>query len=256
MMNKAILKLDRRLLKEKRKKEFKELQEDNFYKELMNNEKKALIWELNAPPKRSLLEEIGNAITHGVGVLCGIVMLILMLLKSESSLETIASTVYGGCLIIMMLMSTLYHAFKSDSMVKRIFRRFDYSSIYLLIGGTFAPLFLVYLGNQIGIILFIIQWALIIFGISFVCIFGPGRFKWIHFTLYFVLGWSGGIIFAPLWIQNDMSLFLWILGGGLAYTLGMIPFALKNVKAAHFIWHFFVLAGAIIQWVGIYLFVF
>ena len=106
----------------------------------MNNEKKALIWELNAPPKRSVLEEIGNAITHGVGVLCGIVLLILMLLKSESPLEAIASTVYGGCLIIMMLMSTLYHAFKSDSMVKRIFRRFDYSSIYLLIGGTFGTI--------------------------------------------------------------------------------------------------------------------
>ena len=164
MMNKAILKLDQRLLKEKRKKEFKELQEDNFYKELMNNEKKALIWELNAPPKRSLLEEIGNAITHGVGVLCGIVLLILMLLKSESPLEAIASTVYGGCLIIMMLMSTLYHAFKSDSMVKRIFRRFDYSSIYLLIGGTFAPLFLVYLGNQMGIILFIISLGSILLG--------------------------------------------------------------------------------------------
>ncbi len=255
-MNRAVLRLDRKLLKEKKQTDYKQLQKDNFYKELMNNEKKAKIWELNAPPKRSTLEEVGNSITHGIGVAFGVVMLLLMLFKSQTPLEYLASSVYGSCLIIMMLMSCLYHAFASDSVVKRVFRRFDYSSIYLLIGGTFAPLFLVALGNQTGIILFIIQWSLILFGITFVCIFGPGRYKWIHFTLYFVLGWSGAIIFGPTWFKKDLPLLLWILGGGLAYTLGMIPFALKNVKAAHFIWHFFVLAGAIIQWIGIYLFVF
>jgi hemolysin III len=162
-------------------------------------------------------------------------------------------------MLIMMLMSCLYHAWRRGSKVKKLWRRFDYSSIYLLIGGTFAPLLLVnwnqIYGNNIGIILFCIQWTLIIAGITVVCVFGPGRFKWIHFTLYFTIGWSG-LIFIPGWIQNDLSLFWMILAGGLVYTLGMIPFAKKKIVGAHFIWHFFVLAGAIVHFIGILMFIY
>ena len=82
--------------------------------------------------------------------------------------------------------------------------------------------------------------------------FGPGRIKWLHYTLYFVLGWSG-VLFIPYFISDNLPLLFFILGGGVVYTLGMIPFVLKKKKAAHFIWHFFVLFGAIIQWSGIYL---
>ncbi|MBQ5528623.1 MAG: hypothetical protein IIU05_06200, partial [Bacteroidales bacterium] len=79
----------------------------------------------------------------------------------------------------------------------------------------------------------------------------------LHFTLYFVLGWFG-LIYIPFWIsRGDVALFLWILSGGVVYTLGMIPFALlKGKPVAHFIWHFVVLIGAILMWVGIYLNIF
>ncbi len=207
---------------------------------------------LNEPPKRPLLEEIGNAVTHGVGAVLAIVAFVLLLLKSDSALKLTATIVYGFSMFFMMLMSCLYHSFKGGSTVKRIWRRFDYTSIYLLIGGTFAPLYLVYWGNTLGIVLFIIQWVLIITGVTFVCVFGPGRFKWIHYTLYFAIGWSG-LIFIPDFIKNNLILLWFILGGGLVYTLGMIPFAKKSVKSAHFIWHFFVLAGAIVQFIGILL---
>ncbi|MDE5714895.1 MAG: hemolysin III family protein [Anaeroplasmataceae bacterium] len=221
----------------------------------IKKERKERIHLLNEPPKRPVLEEIGNAITHGIGAGLGVVGLVLMLLKSDTPLKVTASIVYGLCMTIMMLMSCLYHSFKKGTMVKHIWRRFDYSSIYLLIGGTFAPIYLVYWGDTLGIVLFIIQWVAIITGITFVCIFGPGRIRWLHYTLYFVIGWSG-LMFIPDFIQNNLSLLWFILGGGIVYTLGMIPFAKKGIKGAHFIWHFFVLCGAIVQYIGILLCIF
>lgn len=216
--------------------------------------RKKKIKELNEPPKLTVGEEVGNAVTHGIGAMLAIAGMVLLLVKSDTNLKVMASCFYGISLFFLMLMSCLYHAFRSGSTVKRLWRRFDYSSIYLLIGGTFAPLYLVYWGNTLGIVLFCVQWFLIVLGITIISIFGPGRFKWIHFSLYFIIGWSA-IIFFPQWIKNDISLFWMILTGGVIYTMGMIPFA-RDKKNDHFKWHFFVLAGAIIHWFAIYLYVY
>lgn len=206
------------------------------------------------PPKRGILEEIGNAVTHGVGSILAIVALILMLNKSDTSTKILSTIIYFLGLFIMFTMSCLYHSFRYGSCVKRIFRRFDYSSIYLLIGATFVPLLLVYIGGTFGTVFFIIQWIIIITGVTLIGVFGPGKLRPLHITLYIVLGWSG-LIIIPQMIKNNIELFYYILGGGLIYTIGIIPFALKK-KAAHFIWHFFVLLGAVVQWVGIFLYVY
>ena len=216
---------------------------------------------LNEAPKRTTLEEIGNAITHGIGAILGIVFLILMVLKATEWRSYTAAIVYGSCFFFQMFFSCMYHAFRHGTRVKRLFRRFDYISIYLQIGGTYAPLYLIYMverqwGFNWGISLFAIQWILIVTGITFIGVFGPGRIRWLHFTMYFAIGWSG-VLFFYNWIINDLPLLFWILGGGIVYTLGMIPFAaLKHKPVAHFIWHFVVLAGAILMWIGIYLYVF
>ncbi len=217
-------------------------------------ERKQELQKLNEPPILTVLEEVGNAITHGVGAVLALAGFILLLLKSDTGMKVMASCFYGISLFILMLMSCLYHSFKSGSKVKRIWRRFDYSSIYLLIGGTFAPLYLVYWGNTLGIVLFCIQWALIVFGIIMLAIFGPGKWKWIHFTLYFTIGWSG-LIMLPDFFHNNIPLLFMILIGGIVYTVGMVPFA-RDKKYDHFIWHFFVLIGALLHWFGIYLFVY
>ena len=208
----------------------------------------------NQPPKRSTLEEIGNSITHGVGAIFGIVALILLLIKSTETIEVVSAVIYGVSLITMMLTSCLYHAFKTGSTVKRIFRRFDYSGIYLLIVGTFTPLFLVYASQPVLKILFVLQGLLMILGITFVSIFGPERIKRLNFIMYFAIGWSG-VLFIPEFIENNIRLLHMILGRRILYTLGMIPFTL-NFKSAHFIWHFFVLCGAIIHFLGIYSYVY
>lgn len=206
----------------------------------------------NMVPKRTVLEEIGNSITHGVGCLLSVLMFILMLLNSNTYFEYISTFVYGISMIILMLMSCLYHAFGCGLRVKRLFRRFDYASIYLLIGGTYAPILLLLTGGVVGQIVFLIQWLVIVTGITFISIFGPGRLKWLHFPLYFIIGF-GSVIFTPIFNGSHNNLLFWILIGGLVYTFGMIPFSIQNSKCSHFIWHFFVLVGCILQWVGIFI---
>ncbi|MBQ9408556.1 MAG: hemolysin III family protein [Clostridia bacterium] len=208
----------------------------------------------NEPPRRSLLEEIGNAVTHGVGALLSLAGLVFLLLKSDTAAKIAAALVYGLCLFVLFSMSCLYHAFRSGSKVKRLWRRFDYISIYLLIGGTFAPLLLVYWGNALGLWLFIAQWAIIVTGVTFVGVFGPGRLKGMHTALFIALGWSG-LIFLPDMVRDDLPLFWTILGGGVLYTVGILPFMLRR-RGAHFLWHIFVLLGALAHWLGIYLFVY
>lgn len=207
---------------------------------------------LNNIPTRTLLEEIGSSITHGVGALLAIVMFLLMFFKSDTNMKLITTFIYGISMIIMMSMSCLYHAFSSKSVVKRVFRRFDYLSIYLLIGGTYAPILLLLVGGITGQIVFLIQWLLIVVGIVFVAVFGPGRLKILHFSLYFCIGW-GGVLFTPLFNGMYNNLLFYLALGGIVYTLGMIPFCIKKSNCAHFIWHFFVLLGCFLQWIGIYL---
>ena len=202
------------------------------------------------PPKRSILEEIGNAITHGVGSILSVVAFILMLCESDTPIKAVSTIIYFFGSFIMFTMSCLYHSFKHGGITKRLFRRFDYSSIYLLIGATFAPILLTFIGGTFGIVFFVIQWSVIVTGISLVCVFGPSRLRFIHIPLYILLGWSA-VMLLPNMFRSSLQLAFWTLGGGVAYTLGIIPFVLKN-KVSHFIWHFFVLFGAILQWIGIY----
>lgn len=205
---------------------------------------------LNEPPRLTVGEEVFNAVSHGIGALAAAAGLTLMLLRSHTPLQVTASCFYGVSLLVMMLMSCLYHAMPAGSGVKRLWRRFDYTSIYLLIGGTFAPIFLVYLGNRLGIALFCAQWAVIAGGIFLISAFGPGRFRPLHFTLYFLLGWSG-LMFLPSFYLHARTLLWYILAGGVVYTMGMIPFA-RNRKYDHCVWHLIVLAAAALHWIGLY----
>ena len=206
------------------------------------------------PPKRPILEEIGNSVTHGVGSVFAIVGLILMLIASESLEERISAIIYFFGLFLMFTMSCLYHAFPHGSTVKRLFRRFDYSGIYLLIGATFTPVLLCYFGDTFGLMFFAIQWVIIAAGISLVGVFGPAKLSYIHIPMYVILGWSALMLLPRMW-ESDFSMAMWILAGGILYTLGIIPFLMKS-KISHFIWHFFVLAGAVAQWIGIYMYIY
>ena len=204
------------------------------------------------PPWRPGLEEIGNAVTHGVGSLLSVLALVLMCLAANTRVEYLGAVICFVGQMLMFTISCLYHSFRHGSAVKRLFRRFDYSSIYFMIGGTFAPILLCYSRSPLAIWFFFIQWALIVTGVTFIGVYGPTRLNWLHFPLYLLLGWCGIMFIPEMLTRGDYLLFSLILGGGVLYSLGVVPFTMKK-RVAHFIWHFFVLAGAIVQWFGIYL---
>lgn len=206
--------------------------------------------KLNEPPRLTVGEEVFNAVSHALGTGLAIAGLVLLLLRSDTPLEIMASCFYGISMVVLMSMSSIYHAMPAGSRVKRLWRRFDYTSIYFLIGGTFAPILLVHYGGRLEIALFCVQWGVILFGVSLLLVFGPGRWRPLHFTLYFLIGWSG-LMFLPDFYLHARALLWYILAGGLVYTLGMIPFA-RNRRYDHCIWHVFVLAAAVLHWVGIY----
>ena len=242
--NKKIIKDDYK----RRRNALKKEHYDRLSGTLVNRKNKQII----NPPLRHGLEEIGNSITHLLGAVFSIVAFLLMIVSADDGYEIMGAVIYFVGLFLMFTASCLYHAFPYGSTVKRLFRRFDYSSIYLLIGATFAPILLSYVGGTLGFSFFIVQWLVIAAGISLVGVFGPTRLRFIHIPLYVILGWCG-IIFLPQMIRNgDISFLLFILGGGVIYSVGIIPFVLKK-RAAHFIWHLFVLAGATVQWIGVWL---
>jgi len=206
------------------------------------------------PPKRSVLEEIGNSVTHGVGALLSIVALILMLVSSSGWVEMLSAYLYFFGLFTMFTVSCLYHSFAHGTAVKRLFRRFDYSCIYLLIGATFAPILLCSVGGVFGLTYFIIQWSVIVIGIAAVATFGPQRYKAFRIFTYLALGWSG-LVLLPELIAGSPAFAWFTVGGGAVYSIGIIPYAMKK-GPSHFIWHFFVLLGAVVQWIGIYLYIY
>ena len=212
--------------------------------------RRELVRERNEPPRLTKEEEIFNAVSHGIGVALAVTSMVLLLSKSDTAYKLMASLFYGISMILMMLMSCVYHAMPTGSRAKRICRRFDYTSIYLLIGGTFAPILLVYLGGVPGVVLFCVQWGIIAAGVTLVLAFGPGRWRGLLFTLYFALGWSG-LAFLPEFYRHAPTLLWFILMGGLVYTTGMIPFA-RQKKYDHCVWHVFVLTAAALHWTGIY----
>lgn len=199
--------------------------------------------------KLSTLEEVGNAITHGAGFIFAVIAFLLMIVKVTTSIEYLSVFIYSFGLMVLFIMSCLYHSFKHDSRVKRLFQRFDHSSIYLLIGGTYTPILLLYLGGVSGWLFFSFIWVSIVIGVILKAT-NPQKYMVVHLFIYVIMGWSG-IVFIPKMLGDNIELFWFILTGGIAYT-GGVWFYIQKFPSSHFVWHFFVIFGAVLQFIGIY----
>lgn len=206
----------------------------------------------------SLKEEIANSITHGVGILFSIVTVTILLVYSiwkKSAISIVAFSVYGFGSISLYVASTLYHSFRSEKL-KRIFRLFDHSSIYLFIAGTYTPIVLLCMKGywRIGILTSV--WLIAILGISFkILTFNKfEKYKKASLAIYIVMGWILVIAIKPMLEMVPMGFFMWLLMGGIVYTVGTIFYSIKKIPYNHAIWHIFVLTGSIIHFLGIFLY--
>jgi len=200
---------------------------------------------------QSLGEEIANSITHGTGVglsIAALVILVVFAAKQSDTWKIVSFSIYGATLITLYLASTLYHAFPQPR-VKRFFRILDHCSIFLLIAGTYTPATIGTLRGPWGWTLFGVIWALAIGGIN-LKIFALGKFKVLSLFIYVFMGWMAMIAVKPMLAVMPSSFLLWMLLGGLCYTLGIGFFVFKKMPYHHSVWHLFVLAGSICHFFG------
>lgn len=198
-------------------------------------------------------EEIFNWVSHTVGGGLGIAALVLMIVfaatGNSAAIDIVGVSIFGATLIILYTISTLYHALTNEK-AKKVFKVLDHCSIYILIAGTFTPICfsLIDIVGYKMIILVSAVWFAAILGIVLYACF-PKKLKALHIALYVVMGWS--IIFlakdfiSGLKTINAMSTLYFLLAGGIAYTVGVIFYAIKKVPYFHSVFHLFVLGGSI-----------
>ena len=203
-----------------------------------------------------VLNEVLNAVTHGIGTLLSIVALVFLIMKgvrSEDTVHLIAYLVYGISMIMLFLASTLYHSF-SFTRYSKVFRYIDHASIYLLIAGTYTPFGLIALAGTAGNILIGVVWSLAAIGLI-LKIFFVGKFNGLSTILYLAMGWLAVFLIKPMYVFMGTNGIILLVLGGLCYSLGTIFYSNKKFGIMHVIWHLFVLAGAAFHYFTILLYV-
>lgn len=199
--------------------------------------------------KYTLGEEIFNSVSHGVGAalsIAGTVVLIVMAAIHTNAWGVVSSSIYGASLIILYTMSTLYHSF-TNKKAKAFFRIMDHNTIFFLIAGTYTPITLYFLGGTVGWVLFSVVWAAAIFGIVMNSI-NLEKARIPSIFCYVAMGWV--IIFAikPLIASMSKVSLIFLVSGGVFYTLGIIFYAIKKIKYFHSVWHLFTIVGSVLHY--------
>lgn len=202
--------------------------------------------------KYTLGEEIFSSVSHGVGAclsIAGTVVLLVFSVIYGNALAVVSSAIYGASLIILYTMSTLYHSFTNEK-VKHFFQIMDHNTIFLLIAGTYTPITLYILGGVIGWILFSVVWVASIIGITLNSI-NMEKAKIPSLICYIATGWV--IIFAikPLIAKVPFISALFLVLGGVIYTVGVVFYVIKKVKYFHPIWHIFTVLGSTFHYFSI-----
>lgn len=200
--------------------------------------------------KYTLGEEITNSITHGIGVIFGITILVLTIIiaaKNKNTAGIVASCIYASSMIIMFLMSCLYHALSPNLKAKKVLRVIDHCDIYAFIAGSYTPFCISLIGGLEGWRLFGIIWSCAILGIIINAI-NIEKFKKLSLALYLIMGWMIIISFNSLYNAIQTPGLILLLTGGIIYTIGAILYVVGHkVRYMHSVFHIFVLAGCILQ---------
>lgn len=191
-------------------------------------------------------EELASSISHGIGAGLAVAALAVLVARAAHGGDpwrVVSFSIYGAALILLFLSSTLFHAL-THAKAKHVFRILDHAAIYLLIAGTYTPFLLVTLRGLLGWWLFGIIWALALLGIVQASL-ALDKLKFVSLGAYVAMGWLIVIAYKPLLSVLAGGGMLWIIFGGVFYTLGVIFYVGKRIPYNHAIWHLFVLGGAL-----------
>lgn len=197
-------------------------------------------------------DEAANTLTHGIGLVCsvlGFIILLILAIVHGGTWQILGCAIYGATLVCLYSASTFYHG-TSSPRAKRVLHIFDHCAIYLLIAGTYTPFLLVNLRGSWGWSLFAIIWSFAVLGILFKLWFAD-RFPVLSVSAYVAMGWLGVIAAHQVYTHVPLTGIVWIVLGGLAYSVGVIFYACRKIPYHHVIWHLLVMAGSACHYVAI-----
>lgn len=207
-------------------------------------------------PRYTAGEEIAHAVTHGIGIvlsIVGLVVLVVQAVEHGRVRAIVGASVFGTTLILLYVASTLYHSIPLVQ-AKLVLRTLDHSAIYVLIAGTYTPVALVSLHGPWGWSLLAVVWGLAVFGIS-LRMTPWNHFRVLRIALYVVMGWLILVAARPLYDHIGRTGMLLFIVGGVFYTAGIGFYLWKRLRYHHAIWHAFVLAGSVLHYFAILMYV-
>jgi hemolysin III len=211
----------------------------------------------SALPRRALLEELANTVTHGLGAVASFFALNVMVVWAAlrgNAWHVTGCAVFGGSLVTLYVASTIYHGAPAGPL-KALLRTVEQVCIYLLIAGTYTPFALTVMRGGLGWTVLGLVWGLALAG-SVTRVLVAHRYPAVTVAGYVFLGWLGVIIIRPLMQAIPLEGVLWVVGGGVAYTVGLVFFLLdERVPFFHALWHVFVLIGSTCHVLAVLLYV-
>ena len=210
------------------------------------------------------IREPGSAITHFIAMLLALFsaapLLVHSALRSDAT-SLAAMSVFICSMILLYGASTLYHSVNVSGKLLCAFKKLDHMMIFILIAGTYTPVCLITLKGTVGFLLLAAVWGIALTGILIKAfwIYCP---KWFSSILYISMGWICLSVIGKLWSLLPLPAFLWLLSGGVIYTIGGIIYALKlpffNARhkffGSHEIFHLFVMAGSLCHFIFMFVY--
>jgi hemolysin III len=201
-------------------------------------------------------EERINIASHALGLVLSLVGLALLVVRANAQgniLHVASCAIFGASLVMLYATSTTYHSARTPAFRHRM-RVVDHAMIYVLIAGSYTPITLITMGGATGWLMFGIAWGMAFTGIL-LKLFFTGRFNLLSTLMYVFMGWILVLGIEPLIDNLPANGLIWLLSGGIAYTLGAVLYAIKKIRFNHAIFHIFVLLGSAFHFVTVYFYV-
>ncbi len=198
-------------------------------------------------------EEIANSVSHALGAVVAVIAAVALVnaaVERGTRSEIIGSATFAVTMVFVYVTSTIYHGLPRNR-AKKVFKVLDHSAIFLLIAGTYTPFTLGVMRGTLGWILLVTVWSLAVLGIVFTAV-SRLRYPTICTLIYVAMGWLMVIGIKPMWAHMSPSGLVWLGAGGMAYTGGIVFFAVDRVRFGHLLWHLCVIAGTACHYIAVY----
>lgn len=211
------------------------------------------------------IREPGSAITHFIAMMLAVFAAVPLLVKaglSAGGQHFAAMVIFISSMILLYGASAAYHSVNLTGRSLRIFKKIDHMMIFVLIAGSYTPVCLIVLGGQLGYQMLTLVWSIALVGMTVKALWVTCP-KWFSSVIYIAMGWVCVFVFGQLWNTLPTAAFLWLLAGGIIYTVGGVIYALKlpifNARhkdfGSHEVFHLFVMGGSICHFIFMYLYV-